>query len=213
MRKKSGDVHMAGAPMRAEDSRWYHPTLNPTGAPPPGKAAAGLITAPPSAAAGASGSRLSVPVPKKPPLPAGPAPLPPPPSGPPGESAKAFCLVLLLSFTLLTGIMGQIRASKPPPFSCPLHSPASAPFVPPARRSPAAVQSASGHGIPGHDDGSAARNAHPAPAVGAATRPPAAATSRAAAGCTRRSRSVTNGHLCFCRFEPRVRNGRLCLPF
>ena len=38
MKKKTGaDTRMAGAPLRPEDSRWYHPTLNPTGAPPPGK--------------------------------------------------------------------------------------------------------------------------------------------------------------------------------
>lgn len=29
------------APLRPEDSRYYHPTLNPTGKPPPGKVAAG----------------------------------------------------------------------------------------------------------------------------------------------------------------------------
>ena len=38
MKKKTGpETRMAGAPLRPEDSRWYHPTLNPTGAPPPGK--------------------------------------------------------------------------------------------------------------------------------------------------------------------------------
>eukprot|EP00955_Chlamydomonas_euryale_P016278 173929-Chlamydomonas_euryale.AAC.2 len=34
-------------PLRPEDSRYYHPTLNPSGAPPPGKAdAAGVVPEP-----------------------------------------------------------------------------------------------------------------------------------------------------------------------
>lgn len=77
-----------GAAPRPEDSRYYHPILNPTGAPPPGKAAAGVVTAPVAAAA----PGLAVPVPKKPPLPSGPAPgrpLPPPPSAPPLPAGPA----------------------------------------------------------------------------------------------------------------------------
>lgn len=77
-----------GAAPRPEDSRYYHPILNPTGAPPPGKAAAGVVTAPVAAAV----PGLAVPVPKKPPLPSGPAPgrpLPPPPSAPPLPAGPA----------------------------------------------------------------------------------------------------------------------------
>ena len=96
VRKKTASTDRMGmgmgtaAPMRAEDSRWYHPTLNPSGAPPPGKAAGGLLGAPATGVAAAVGaSKLSLPVPKKPPLPSGPAPLPPPPTAPPGSE---YCL-------------------------------------------------------------------------------------------------------------------------
>lgn len=62
--------------LRPEDSPFYHPTLNPTGAPPPSKA---------GSMAGLQASKApnvpALPVPKPPPLPAGPKPsLPPPPS-------------------------------------------------------------------------------------------------------------------------------------
>ena len=116
------------------------------------------------------------------------------PADPQVSSAKVSCVLMLASLTLL--FKGQIGADVLTSFPVPPYSPAASPFVPPARHSPAAAQSASGHGIPGHDDGSATRNAHTAPAVGAASRPPATAASRTAAGCTRRSRSVGNGHLC-----------------
>ncbi|KAF5837317.1 hypothetical protein DUNSADRAFT_4525 [Dunaliella salina] len=55
LRQKSAAASASGPPtaaaiaagaLRPEDSRYYHPTLNPTGKPPPGKMAAGLITAP-----------------------------------------------------------------------------------------------------------------------------------------------------------------------
>ncbi|KAG1675167.1 hypothetical protein FOA52_003390 [Chlamydomonas sp. UWO 241] len=85
----SGVSGSAAAPARPEDSRYYHPTLNPTGAPPPGKAPATALAAPApgQAAAAAAPVKLAIPVPRAPPLPAGPAPsrapLPPPPSAPP----------------------------------------------------------------------------------------------------------------------------------
>uniref|UniRef100_A0A1D2AAA7 Wbp11/ELF5/Saf1 N-terminal domain-containing protein n=1 Tax=Auxenochlorella protothecoides TaxID=3075 RepID=A0A1D2AAA7_AUXPR len=71
---------------RPEDSVYYHPTLNPLGLPPPGKAQRYNTPATPSSSSAAP-SILSVPVPALPPLPAGPAPgapLPPPPGPPPG---------------------------------------------------------------------------------------------------------------------------------
>ena len=77
MRKKSGVERGVSsvAPVRPEDSRWFHPTLNPSGAPPPGKAAGGMLGAPSTGLAATVGAnRLSLPVPKKPPLPPGPAP-------------------------------------------------------------------------------------------------------------------------------------------
>ena len=52
---------------RAENSVYYHPTLNPSGVPPPGKAQR-YRTDP------AAGPRMPLPVPAAPPLPAGPAP-------------------------------------------------------------------------------------------------------------------------------------------
>ncbi|KXZ53748.1 hypothetical protein GPECTOR_6g665 [Gonium pectorale] len=63
--------------LRPQDSPYYHPTLNPSGAPPPGK---GVVpTVPSKAPAGPA-----IPVPKAPPLPSGPKPnLPPPPGAPP----------------------------------------------------------------------------------------------------------------------------------
>ncbi|MEW5314196.1 MAG: hypothetical protein WDW38_005711 [Sanguina aurantia] len=68
-------------PVRPEESRYYHPVRNPTGAPPPGKVASTVVA--PMAPAGNSG----IPVPRPPPLPAGPKPthlmLPPPPLAPP----------------------------------------------------------------------------------------------------------------------------------
>mmetsp|Transcript_18607 Transcript_18607/g.39967 ORF Transcript_18607/g.39967 Transcript_18607/m.39967 type:complete len:460 (+) Transcript_18607:167-1546(+) len=79
-KKRTGEA-LPTAAFRPEDSRYYHPTLNPTGAPPPGKSAAAVVTAPVPHAV-----KPSIPVPKPPPLPAGPAPsrpLPPPPSAPP----------------------------------------------------------------------------------------------------------------------------------
>ncbi|GIL53533.1 hypothetical protein Vafri_9119 [Volvox africanus] len=63
--------------LRPQDSPYYHPTLNPTGAPPPGK---GVVPAAPTKAP----SGPAIPVPKAPPLPAGPKPtMPPPPAAPP----------------------------------------------------------------------------------------------------------------------------------
>ncbi|KAJ9528001.1 hypothetical protein QJQ45_005552 [Haematococcus lacustris] len=79
----------AAASIRPEDSRYYHPTLNPTGAPPPGKLAAALITAP-AAGSKAGSAAGNIPLPKAPPLPAGPAPkLPAPPAAPPLPSGPA----------------------------------------------------------------------------------------------------------------------------
>lgn len=54
---------------RPENSVYYHPTLNPTGTPPPGKPQRYVTDR--SAGAGAP-----LPVPKAPPLPSGPAPGP-----------------------------------------------------------------------------------------------------------------------------------------
>eukprot|EP00199_Chlamydomonas_sp_CCMP681_P003065 CAMPEP_0119114022 /NCGR_PEP_ID=MMETSP1180-20130426/45951_1 /TAXON_ID=3052 ORGANISM="Chlamydomonas cf sp, Strain CCMP681" /NCGR_SAMPLE_ID=MMETSP1180 /ASSEMBLY_ACC=CAM_ASM_000741 /LENGTH=159 /DNA_ID=CAMNT_0007102369 /DNA_START=60 /DNA_END=535 /DNA_ORIENTATION=+ len=67
--KKRAPDGLVGGP-RPEDSRYYHPTLNPTGAPPPGKMAAGLVSAPTpaNAAAAAAADKLgSIPLPKPPP--------------------------------------------------------------------------------------------------------------------------------------------------
>ncbi|KAG2496410.1 hypothetical protein HYH03_005636 [Edaphochlamys debaryana] len=61
--------------VRPQDSPYYHPTLNPTGAPPPGK---GVVPNIPKPASGPA-----IPVPKAPPLPAGPRPTMPPPPGAP----------------------------------------------------------------------------------------------------------------------------------
>lgn len=63
---------MSQQPGRPEDSVYYHPTLNPTGAPPPGKS----IAPAPSAAGGIPGAmgQPAIPVPKPPPLPKGPNP-------------------------------------------------------------------------------------------------------------------------------------------
>ena len=63
--------HGHGVPeQRPENSVYYHPTLNPSGTPPPGKPqryrTALALPAPPPAA--------GIPVPKPPPLPKGPAP-------------------------------------------------------------------------------------------------------------------------------------------
>ena len=52
---------------RPENSVYYHPTLNPSGIPPPGKTQR-YRTDP------AAGPRVPLPVPAAPPLPAGPAP-------------------------------------------------------------------------------------------------------------------------------------------
>ena len=52
---------------RPENSVYYHPTLNPSGVPPPGKPQR-YRTDP------AAGPRVPLPVPAAPPLPAGPAP-------------------------------------------------------------------------------------------------------------------------------------------
>lgn len=68
---------------RAEDSVYYHPTINPLGLPPAGKpqrykTSVLALEEPPSSASLAG----ALPVPKPPPLPQGPAPqlaLPPPP--------------------------------------------------------------------------------------------------------------------------------------
>lgn len=68
---------------RAEDSVYYHPTINPLGLPPAGKpqrykTSVLALEEPPSSASLA----VALPVPKPPPLPQGPAPqlaLPPPP--------------------------------------------------------------------------------------------------------------------------------------
>ncbi|EFJ47238.1 hypothetical protein VOLCADRAFT_75104, partial [Volvox carteri f. nagariensis] len=63
--------------LRPQDSPYYHPTLNPTGAPPPGK---GVVPAVPAKAPAGP----AIPVPKAPPLPSGPKPtMPPPPAAPP----------------------------------------------------------------------------------------------------------------------------------
>lgn len=70
-------------PLRPEDSRYYHPTLNPTGLPPPGKQASAAVQATPAGLA-------NVPLPKPPPLPSGPKPhLPPPPAAPPLPAGPA----------------------------------------------------------------------------------------------------------------------------
>lgn len=96
-------------PARPEDSRFYHPTLNPTGAPLPGKQASGLVAAPMG--------KQGIPVPKPPPLPAGPKPhLPPPPAAPP------------------------MPAGAPPPQAASLPpAPASAPILPPPSFPPPAL--------------------------------------------------------------------------
>ncbi|PNW81259.1 hypothetical protein CHLRE_07g348700v5 [Chlamydomonas reinhardtii] len=63
--------------LRPEDSPYYHPTLNPSGAPPPGKGVGPSAT-------NKEPSGPAIPVPKAPPLPAGPKPtMPPPPAAPP----------------------------------------------------------------------------------------------------------------------------------
>eukprot|EP00798_Chlamydomonas_sp_ICE-L_P020698 gene20698-27502_t len=63
IKKKIGD-----APVKAENSRYYHPTLNPTGAPPPGKQAAGVIAAPSIVEKPAPQAlNLNIPLPKAPP--------------------------------------------------------------------------------------------------------------------------------------------------
>eukprot|EP00803_Ostreobium_quekettii_P004545 evm.model.scf_248EXC.4 EVM.evm.TU.scf_248EXC.4 scf_248EXC:22709-27528(+) len=89
--------HGHGVPQpRPEDSRYYHPTLNPTGAPPPGKATAFQCPVPISAPGNTvPPSKATLPVPAPPPLPAGPAParlhgLPPPPAAPPLPTGPAL---------------------------------------------------------------------------------------------------------------------------
>ena len=77
-------AHGHGVLSRApEDSVYFHPTLNPSGVPPPGKPQRYKTTVRPDLPA----SELPLPLP--PPLPAGPAPgsapLPPPSGPPPGE--------------------------------------------------------------------------------------------------------------------------------
>ncbi|GMH33184.1 hypothetical protein BSKO_01018 [Bryopsis sp. KO-2023] len=92
LRKKRSDyteVQPAGpSESNPEDSRYYHPTLNPTGAPPPGKVNAFQCPVPSTAPAVRPPSKASLPIPAPPPLPPGPAPmgmgaLPPPPAAPP----------------------------------------------------------------------------------------------------------------------------------
>ena len=75
-------AHGHGVLERApEDSVYYHPTLNPSGVPPPGKPQRYKTSVKPDLPA----SELPLPLP--PPLPSGPAPAPggvlPPPAGPP----------------------------------------------------------------------------------------------------------------------------------
>ena len=77
-------AHGHGVLSRApEDSVYFHPTLNPSGVPPPGKPQRYKTSVRPDLPA----SELPLPLP--PPLPAGPAPgsapLPPPSGPPPGE--------------------------------------------------------------------------------------------------------------------------------
>eukprot|EP00192_Tetraselmis_astigmatica_P012457 CAMPEP_0117670022 /NCGR_PEP_ID=MMETSP0804-20121206/12492_1 /TAXON_ID=1074897 /ORGANISM="Tetraselmis astigmatica, Strain CCMP880" /LENGTH=414 /DNA_ID=CAMNT_0005478215 /DNA_START=209 /DNA_END=1453 /DNA_ORIENTATION=+ len=125
---------------RAEDSVYYHPLHNPTGAPPPGKpqryktpAAEGVAAAAPSVAQ-PSVSEEVLPVPQAPPLPAGPAPTklsvpvpeqaPPLPPGPqPGKAAQL----------------------PPPPGPPP---PGSAPLPPPPGPPPGVAQGGGGPPLP-----------------------------------------------------------------
>lgn len=60
--------------MRPEDSPFYHPTLNPSGLPPPGKVTAFQCPEPSDTIYGMT--QATLPVPKPPPLPPGPRPIP-----------------------------------------------------------------------------------------------------------------------------------------
>lgn len=98
---------------RPEDSVYYHPTLNPLGAPPAGKpqryrTSVLALEAPQSASKAAA----ALPVPKPPPLPQGPAPqlaLPAPPSllaaGPSSgaftEGKPSLCLLSVQCLTMI----------------------------------------------------------------------------------------------------------------
>jgi mRNA biogenesis factor len=89
---------------RPEESVYYHPTLNPQGLPPPGKAQRYKTMLSLSTGDGSS----AVPLPKPPPLPKGPAPsrhLPPPPGAPPkppGTRSHHFAAKPLHLFPLST---------------------------------------------------------------------------------------------------------------
>lgn len=74
---------------RPEDSVYYHPTLNPSGMPPPGKPQRYETGS--AAADHRRATTANLPLPQPPPLPAGPAPsyqpaapMPPPPGPAPG---------------------------------------------------------------------------------------------------------------------------------
>lgn len=76
---------------RPEDSVYYHPTLNPLGAPPAGKPQRYRTSVLALEAPQSSHSAAALPVPKPPPLPQGPAPqlaLPAPPSNTAAESSS-----------------------------------------------------------------------------------------------------------------------------
>lgn len=95
LRKKRVDIAEASASgssiAQLEDSRYYHATLNPTGALPPGKVNAFQCPVPSTVPGGPLvPMKATLPIPAPPPLPPGPAPssagaaaLPPPPAAPP----------------------------------------------------------------------------------------------------------------------------------
>lgn len=109
---------------RPEDSRFYHPVKNPTGAPPPGVVPAALVA-----------PTGTIPVPKPPPLPPGPKPnLPPPPAAPPVPSGPA-------------PTMSAAGGPLPPPAGPP---PALTPLPPPSGPPPTMMPP---NRAPGDDEG------------------------------------------------------------
>ena len=99
--------HGHGVPeQRPENSVYYHPTLNPSGTPPPGKPqryrTAPALPAPPAA---------GIPVPKPPPLPKGPAP--PRPVGVCHVRARTQCLCCSLGSICALGVVYRSHCPVP----------------------------------------------------------------------------------------------------